>query len=1493
MRKSILLFICTFATFFSIAQDIDKMKALELVAANSKQIGMQPEDLQNSIVSSTYFNVYAGTQMVYLQQSYQGLPVYNQLQVLAFKDGKLVSSAGERIKGIGKTGGRLNAAPSISPDQAVMTALSEKKLVSLEKITSLGITNTTKIDFGKLGVAFENITAELMWAPVEATGELALAWQVFLVPVNSSDYLLVRVDAHANRILGISNLTVYCNFGGDTHPNTAKCQNSHRPETIALQTKPSSPSLVGTANYLVIPWPAESPIHPGGAPALRTNPWTMAGGNAASLGWHNDGAIDYLTTRGNNVYAQEDRDNNNSTFGLTAVSTTSPDPLNFNFTPNFTVTPLQTTPVQNQQFNITNLFYWNNITHDLTYLYGFDEASGNFQNDNQGRGGAGSDYVIADAQDAGGTNNANFSTPADGTRPRMQMYLWNGSPQKDGDADNGIIVHEYAHGISNRLTGGPNNTSCLQNGEQMGEGWSDYYALMYTQDWATSNLNTGFNSPRGMGTYVFNQPYTGLGIRDYRYCTNFAVNSIVYAPSISTESHRRGEIWCAVLWDMTWNIINQNGTINPNIFNPAAGGGNAIALRLVTEAMKLQPCSPGFITGRNAILQADQILYGGQYNCAIREAFRRRGMGDNASQGSSGSVTDQVPDFSGGVSILLTQAGMTQVMEAQNIVYTNTVSSTCAAISGFTLRDTLPNNVTYVSGGTYDAVTRVVSFPVTQAAGAVQTYSFTVSVNAGSYFPTITLIDEQVTTSTIPATWTTTATPAANVWTVSSLQSQSPPNSFYVENLAIAGDQKLETTNAVALPAGTSPRLSFAHRFNTEAGWDGGVVEISTNGGSSWTDLGNNMVIGGYNGTLGTAPTNALSNRSAFTGTITSFMNTTVDLSPYAGQSNVKFRFRFGSDDNTSAPSGVAGWYVDNILLSISPVVKMRTSLFNASNTRVSISDTITVIIPGVTCTNASVSSQPANTSACVGSNTTFNVTGAGTNNTYQWQLSIDGGATWSPIPGANSTSYTITGVSAGMNNYRYRVIISNLCPSTVTSNAAILTVSSTANITGQPVDINVCPAANASFSVAASGSNLTYQWQVSTDGGLNYINIGGATSTSLLIPGVNQAMNGNKYRVTVFSCGPSGVNSTAATLTVTAPPTVTNHPVNTAACVGSNAVFTVAGTGAGLGYQWQVSTNGTTFTNLSGETNSTLTLSNISLSQNGYLYRAIVSGSCTSVNSNPAILSINTPVTITGQPGNVAGCSGGIAIFSVSATGTSVSYQWEVSINSGPWVPLSNSTIYAGVTTNTLTISGLNMVMNNYRYRAVVSGVPCGGVTSAPGGLTVNLNPGVVLAAAPYNNLTPSTNSSLYATVSPTGTFTYQWFRDGIILSGINTPAYLVNTDRLGNYQVKVTDANGCTAVSNFVKISDSASNSLFISPNPNAGQFQVRYYNSGAQNVARTIIMYDAKGARVLQRDFNVSGIYQQMDIDARQLGRGIYLVVLKDKNGVQLSASRVLVH
>lgn len=1416
MKRIFLSLILWALAGFAQAQQKDNELAISLVRANSEALGMKPDDIANSIVSNTYFNEFAGTQMVYLQQSYLGLPVHNQLQVLAFKNGKLVSAAGERISGIPSKAGP-SAIPSITPEEAVRVAMNSKNVSASTPLKGT-VESNTLINYGKMGVSRENITASLMWVKNKADKMVTLVWQVYLVPVTSDDYYQIRIDAKSGTIHSEDNLTVFCNIlQPHDHANhgageaVQSAVESSAPESVL------SPNLVGTANYRVIPFPAESRLHPGGTPALVTNPWLLAPGNATSLGWHNDGGFDYTSTRGNNVFAQEDRDDNNSTFGTPAVSTTSPDPLNFNFVPDFTVVATQTTPIQNQQFNITNLFYWNNITHDLSYLYGFNEVAGNFQNSNQGRGGQGNDYVIADAQDAGGTSNANFATPPDGQRPRMQMYLW-GSPsglQRDGSADNGVIVHEYGHGISNRLTGGPAQAACLQNEEDMGEGWSDYISLMYTQDWANSNLNTGFNTPRGVATYASGQNPNGGGIRSQKYSTNMAVNSLVYMNSIPAESHDRGELWCAVLWDMTWNIINQTGSINPSLFTATGNGGNSIALKLVMEGMKLQPCSPGFIDGRNAILQADQILYGGQYACAIKEAFRRRGMGANASQGSSDDVTDQRPDYSGGTSVVLTQGGMTSVPEGQNIVYTNTVSAPCEALSNYILRDTLPANVTWVSGGTYDNTTRIVSWTVNVPAGGTQTYSFTVTVNNGAYFPTTNLFEETVPSSSFPVSMTNTATPSSGNWIVSSVASKSAPNSLFTPNLEEAGDQRLVTANTISLPANTFPRLNFWHRYNTEDGWDGGVVEVSTNNGLTWRDLGTSFVTGGYNSILGSAPTNVLSGRAAFSGSTGGvFINSIAKLTQFAGQ-NIKLRYRFGSDNNTTGTGSNPGWFVDDIRVINQAVVDMRSALHNASNVLVSYSDTTTIITEQASCTNVAIGSQPSDVLACAGADAVFTVSATGSSPSYQWQVSTDG-SSWTNITGATASTLTLSGVTAAQNNNSYRVIVNNACPSTITSTSVFLTVSTPAAITTQPSSQTACTGGAANFSVTATGTNLTYQWQVSTDGGNNYTNITGATSSSLNINPLTVTHNGNRYRVVISSCA-GNLNSNAATLTVNEAVSITGQPTNQNVCSGNDAVFTAVATGTSPTFQWQVNT-GSGWTNISGATSASLTITAVTASQNNNQYRVLVSNNCPSnATSNAATLSVSVAGSITGQPGNQTICAGESASFAVTATGTNLTYQWQVSTDGG-----STFADIAGATTGTLTLASVPFASNGNKYRAIVTS--CSGAVNTNAG-TLTVNESATITTQPVNITTCAGDNAVFTVATAGPGVTYQWqvstnggttFTD---LTGETSATLTLSAVNAGlnNNQYRVVIGNSCVSGlnSNAASLTISANASITSQPN------------------------------------------------------------------------------
>jgi len=235
---------------------------------------------------------------------------------------------------------------------------------------------------------------------------------------------------------------------------------------------------------------------------------------------------------------------------------------------------------------------------------------------------------------------------------------------KDASLDNGVISHEYGHGISNRLTGtGSSCLSYISSNEQMGEGWSDFFALMMTtRPGDTSTI------ARGVGTFVSGQGTTGLGIRPAKYSPDFAVNDYTYGRTngmkISTsisgipvtvpDVHSIGFIWASMLWDLNWKYVDKYGYNSNVLADP--NSGSARVLQLVMDALKLQPCNPTFVQGRDAILAADQASTGGQNKCMIWNTFAKRGLGVNASAGALNGLefganqpladmSDQVEDF--------------------------------------------------------------------------------------------------------------------------------------------------------------------------------------------------------------------------------------------------------------------------------------------------------------------------------------------------------------------------------------------------------------------------------------------------------------------------------------------------------------------------------------------------------------------------------------------------------------------------------------------------------------------------------------------------------------------------------------------------------------------------------------------------------------------------------------------------------------------------------
>ena len=224
----------------------------------------------------------------------------------------------------------------------------------------------------------------------------------------------------------------------------------------------------------------------------------------------------------------------------------------------------------------------------------------------------------------------------------IEASLLNASNYTDSDYDNEIIAHEYGHGISNRLMGGAQAAGCMQNDEQQGEGFSDWFGLMITL-----GENDSPSLPRGVATYSAGQSPDGVGIRNAPYSPDFAVNDYTYADTNDTagvsQPHGVGFVFSTMLWDLTWLFIDEYG-FDPDLTN--GNGGNNMIMQLVIDGLKLAPCSSGFVDMRDAILLADELVYNGENECLIWGAFAARGLGWQADQGNTSSRTDQVEDFS-------------------------------------------------------------------------------------------------------------------------------------------------------------------------------------------------------------------------------------------------------------------------------------------------------------------------------------------------------------------------------------------------------------------------------------------------------------------------------------------------------------------------------------------------------------------------------------------------------------------------------------------------------------------------------------------------------------------------------------------------------------------------------------------------------------------------------------------------------------------------------
>jgi len=707
-------------------------------------------------------------EIVNIQQYHNNTPIYKSLAKAVIRDGKVISF-NNNFRQIGSNS---VVADKIDKSEAFSTAL---------RYLNINDSGFELMDdkSGDLINLPDNKVASIRFY-FEKNNSLVPAQLFFVNQSKENKFYGILVSLTDGEILEKNNMINECKFEDNHFSSDTTSPSNHLLTHFNTSITSNNQKKAATdASYNVFPFPLEAPTF--GARTIVTNPWDLT---ASPEGWHSNGNTSYTNTYGNNVLAYVDNNASNSA-GFSPVSSTTGS-LTFDFP--FAESP-SLSAYDNRASAVTNLFYANNMIHDIMYKFGFTETTRNFQSNNFGKGGGGNDAVRAEAYDGSGYNNANFASGYEIPNgsgnytvqaPRMQMYLWNNGvstnnrlfytdpalatrplvntgsanygrqlmeegitadivippvangctamaagslsgkiamvnaitsggcgynikaktmqdagaiglivhrttsntisnmsvsnvtnvsipsimiPKDEGDFitaeitagrtvnvnlknlavgyknssfDNGVMIHEYGHGISNRLTAQGYN--CLTNLEQMGEGWSDFFALMLT-----NSPNASAAAGRGIGTYSSNTPTTAGGIRQYRYSTDMTINPHTYADTNSTggQPHAVGEIWATMLWDLHWKMAEKYGYSSD--VTASTTSGSAKVLQLVMDGLKLQPCNPNFVSGRDAILQADQLA-GGADNCLIWNVFARRGLGLNASAGTSTSITDQVED---------------------------------------------------------------------------------------------------------------------------------------------------------------------------------------------------------------------------------------------------------------------------------------------------------------------------------------------------------------------------------------------------------------------------------------------------------------------------------------------------------------------------------------------------------------------------------------------------------------------------------------------------------------------------------------------------------------------------------------------------------------------------------------------------------------------------------------------------------------------------------
>lgn len=436
--------------------------------------------------------------------------------------------------------------------------------------------------------------------------------------------------------------------------------------------------------------------------------------------------------------------------------------------------------------------------------------------------------------------------------------------------------------------------------------------------------------------------------------------------------------------------------------------------------------------------------------------------------------------------------------------------------------------------------------------------------------------------------------------------------------------------------------------------------------------------------------------------------------------------------------------------------------------------------------TIAAITAQPTDKIVCEGSSASLSAGVSGIGNSYQWKKNGVNLINGPKVSGATSMTLTINTIDVSFQD-SYTLVTGNVCSGFITSNPATITVNTLPNISTNPTSKSICTGTPTSFSVAATGTTLTYQWKkdgvVLTDGG----NISGA-QTPMLSLAASSGTDAGTYSVMVSgSCTPS-VPSANATLTITSGSTIISQPTSKSVCTGNSAVFVCDATGGSLTHQWKK--DGVALTdggNISGSNTFQLKVSAVTSADVGSYVCEISSACSPLLISDPASLTVNASTNITAQPANATVCEGSPASFTISATGTGLTYQWK-----------KGASAISGATNATYGIAASSAATDAGSYVVDITSA-CGVLSGNTVTLTVN-KPISISAQPASTSACPGENVTF--TIAATGSVsTYKWKKNGVDLvdggtiAGSSTPTLSISsigvTDE-ANYSVLLTAACG-----------------------------------------------------------------------------------------------------